>query len=207
MEPQTAKDPGLSGPQNQNQPVLCSPKIGSKAGSPPQKANVFHHTDKKNNESGTRVCAAPSRVTGLWWIEANWRNQDWSINGRCCQTRHQALRAGGVGAGVGGGCRGMLLFRLLSNIFSNRKNKKPSKEEKRGSWKKPYTFRKKKPEVEETKIKTLRKQHTVLAFLPAQLHYGVCFPASLPQLLRLWMGCHLPETQFLEAERTELFWA
>ena len=69
----------------------------------------------------------------------------------------------------------MLLFRLLSKTFFQLKNKKPSKEEKRGSWEASTSsilihLEKRNQKWRKPKIKTLQKQHTVLAFLPTQLH-------------------------------------
>lgn len=141
MEPQTAKDSGLSGPQNQNQ--LSCPMFSkdwlSKAGSPPRKQMFSTTLTKKNNESGTRVCAAPSRVTGLC-TRGRLRNQDWSINTEGgCQTRHQAPgRACGGGGGGGGWVPGDVAFQTVVKHFFPIENKKPSKEEKRGSWKALY---------------------------------------------------------------------
>lgn len=98
---------------------------------------------------------------------------------------------------------GDVVFQTVVKQFFPIKNKKPSKEEKRGSWKASTSsilihLEKRDQKWRKPKIKTLRKQHSVLAFLPAQLHSGDRFPGFTPSSWRLWMGCHIPETQFLK---------
>ena len=80
---------------------------------------------------------------------------------------------------------GDVVFQTIVKQFFPIKNKKPSKEEKSGSWKASTSsiliqLEKRDQKWRKPKIKTLWKQHTVLAFLPAQLHSGDVSPASPP---------------------------
>ena len=72
---------------------------------------------------------------------------------------------------------------------------------------KPYTFREKKPEVEDTKNKNPSEAAHCAGVSARPASFWSLFPRLHPQLLETLDGLPSPRNSISEAERTELFWA